>query len=72
MYLPQNQIIPAVAQVEGDQLKFAQYGPVWRRTLDVIRQLFVAVDSALAPPPIPEEDNLVGRYTIIDLPKWGG
>lgn len=72
MYAPPNHIIAPVASVEGDELKFGQYGPVWRRALDVIRCLIVGVDVALAPPPIPEEDNLVGRYTILDLPKWGG
>jgi hypothetical protein len=72
MYLPQNQLIPAVASVEGDILKFAQYAPVWRCTLELIRELALGSNKAQDAPLQLTEDHIVGRYAILDLPKWGG
>jgi hypothetical protein len=72
MYLPQNQIVPASAQVQGDQLKFAQMAPVWRRFLDIVHALITGGHETEEPLALPDEDNLVGRYAILDLPKWGG
>jgi hypothetical protein len=72
MYLPQNQVIPAVASVAGDHLKFAQYAPIWRRALEVMHIVVNGPTKAEPAEPESDEDAIVGRFAILDLPKWGG
>jgi hypothetical protein len=72
MFLPQNQIISAVAQVQGDQLKFAQMAPIWRRFLEVLHGLVTGGHQMEEPLELQDTDDIVGRYAILDLPKWGG
>ncbi|KAK1922506.1 Alpha/Beta hydrolase protein [Papiliotrema laurentii] len=72
LFKPQNQLIPASAQVLGDQLKFAQYAPVWRRVLEIVHGIAVPISVAEPDPEVDEEDHITGRYAILELPKWGG
>lgn len=72
MFKPQNQLIPASATVEGDTLKFAQYAPVWRRTLELVHMSTVGEMDIEEDPEVCSEDHIVGRYVWLDLPSWGG
>jgi hypothetical protein len=72
MYLPQNQVIPAEAFVDGDHLKFAQYAPIWRRVLEVMHIVINGPTKAEMAEPELDDDAIVGRYAILNLPKWGG
>ena len=56
--------------IQGDQVKFAQYGHLATRLLELLREGLNG--------PIPEyeqeeqeTDNIVGRYCFVDPPVWG-
>ena len=71
MFKPQNQLVEASASVLGDVLKFAQYAPLWRRVLEIIHESFVGL-PVIEEDEIIDDDCIVGRYVVLDLPSWGG
>lgn len=60
--------------IAGDTSAFAKYATIWRRVLDVMRN--VITDTAIEPetsamPEEPEEDSVVGRYIWIVHSEYG-
>lgn len=56
--------------VHGDQLKFAQYGHLATRMLNMLREgLHGPIEET--DQDLPEEDHIVGKYIYLDCPVWG-
>lgn len=58
----------------GDSSLFSKHARIWRIVLDRIRDCLARAPT-IAIEDVPEveleDDSIVGRYTWIDLPKWG-
>lgn len=56
--------------VHGDQLKFAQYGHLATRLLELLREgLHGPIEETHQD--MPEEDHITGKYIYLDCPGWG-
>ncbi|KAK6088101.1 hydrolase protein [Seiridium cupressi] len=56
--------------VHGDQVRFAQYGHLGTRLLEVLREGLHGPIKELEQD-APEEDHIVGKYIYLECPVWG-
>jgi alpha/beta hydrolase fold len=58
-------------EVIGDQNEFAHYTHVWRRTLELLHEVFTGGPMKEDPYEEPAEDHITGRYIFVEAPIWG-
>ena len=67
----QNSFTAPEAHVEGDIEAFAQYSPLWRRTLEVLHETRHQRILSEPDPEIEDDFALVGKYITLNLDRWG-
>lgn len=57
-------------EVDGDELAFAQFAHIWRRTLELLHAAYNGPQKTEEQPE-EEEDYITGKYIYITAPVWG-
>lgn len=58
------------AEVQGDQLAFAQYAHIWRVMIDVLHDSYCGANDVYVQQE-QEEDFLTGKYVFVQTKNWG-